>query len=362
MNGRRIGVAVAVTIVAVATVATVSAVSSRPRAASSDAPVAVGTAPVTRGTVAERLRFTGTLGFDGTYPIAHQGPPGIVTATAAAGATVGRGGVLFAVANQAVRLLYGAVPAYRDLAIGVPAGPDVRQVEENLVALGMDPGRQIVVDERFTAATAAAIRRWQKSWGWPAARRTGALPLGSVAFAPGALRVGQVQAAVGATVGPAAPVLTASSTTRVVSADIPAARQSSLHLGDQVQITVNGVAGAAPGRITRIGRAATTADPRQPSQPDQPATVTVTIAVKLPAAAANLDEAPVGVLIISASRTDVLLVPVVALLPRPAGGYQVRLAGGAYVEVEPGLFDEVSGSVEVTGALRAGQLVQVPDA
>jgi hypothetical protein len=51
---------------------------------------------------------------------------------------------------------------------------------------------------------------------------------------------------------------------------------------------------------------------------------------------------------------------VVALLPRPGGGYRVRLADGTYVEVKPGLYDEVSGAVEVSGALTVGQLVQVP--
>jgi hypothetical protein len=57
----------------------------------------------------------------------------------------------------------------------------------------------------------------------------------------------------------------------------------------------------------------------------------------------------------------VLLVPISALLARPGGGYQVRLADGSYLQVEPGLFDETAGQVEVTGAgLTAEQEVQVP--
>jgi hypothetical protein len=51
---------------------------------------------------------------------------------------------------------------------------------------------------------------------------------------------------------------------------------------------------------------------------------------------------------------------VLALLPRAGGGYQVRLAGGRGVAVTPGLFDEVTGTVEVTGDLAAGELVEVP--
>jgi peptidoglycan hydrolase-like protein with peptidoglycan-binding domain len=198
------------------------------------------------------MRFTGALGFDGAYPIAHLGQPGIVTATGQAGTTVDRGGILYAAANRPVRLLYGAVPACRDLASGVSTGPDVRELEENLVALGMDPSRRIVVDERFTAATATAVRRWQASWGWPAAQRTGALPLGSVVFAPGALRIAQVQATVGAGVGPGAPVLTATSTNRVVTADIPVARQASIRVGAGPRRTVD-AGQCMPGKPVQIG-------------------------------------------------------------------------------------------------------------
>jgi hypothetical protein len=53
-------------------------------------------------------------------------------------------------------------------------------------------------------------------------------------------------------------------------------------------------------------------------------------------------------------------VPVTALLARPGGGYQVRLASGGYVPVTPGLFDSTQGTVEVTGDLTVGQQVQVP--
>jgi hypothetical protein len=66
------------------------------------------------------------------------------------------------------------------------------------------------------------------------------------------------------------------------------------------------------------------------------------------------------VYITTASKRNMLLVPVLALLPRAGGGYQVRPAGGGYVPVTPGLFDEVTGTVEVAGNLTPGQLVQVP--
>ena len=58
----------------------------------------------------------------------------------------------------------------------------------------------------------------------------------------------------------------------------------------------------------------------------------------------------------------VLAVPVTALLAAPGGGYAVELDTGAphpLVPVTLGLFDDLSGLVQVTGALHAGQTVVV---
>jgi hypothetical protein len=56
----------------------------------------------------------------------------------------------------------------------------------------------------------------------------------------------------------------------------------------------------------------------------------------------------------------VLLAPIVALLARPGGGYQVRLTGGALARVELGRFDESTGRVEIVSGLTEGQSVEVP--
>ena len=67
------------------------------------------------------------------------------------------------------------------------------------------------------------------------------------------------------------------------------------------------------------------------------------------------------VAIVSARHAGVLLVPVTALLARPGGGYQVRLADRSFVQVQPGLFDDSTGSVEVSGSgLHEGLQVEVP--
>jgi hypothetical protein len=347
------------------------AVTAQPRADAGAGPaVPTRFVAVTRGTVTERVQLGGTLGFDGSYPVVNQFAPGVLTAAAEPGATVSRGGSLYAVDNRSVRLLYGTTPAYRAFTAGMPDGPDVAELEADLVALGFDPFHDITVDSRFTWATVAAIRRWQAAWGWPVWQRTGQLDAGEVVFLPGPVRVAQVQATVGARVAPDAPVLATTSTNRVVTAHVTTDRQALVHLGDQVLVTLPSVA-PIPGTVTRIGRVASaptgsggpggSGGGGSGGPPTGPVTIPVTIAIQPPPGAADLDQAPVQVAVTSARHTGVLLVPVTALLARPGGGYQVRLADRTFVEVQPGLFDDSSGQVEVAGTgLGEGQQVEVP--
>jgi peptidoglycan hydrolase-like protein with peptidoglycan-binding domain len=278
----------------------------------------------------------------------------VLTSVAPPGTTVNRGGVLFGVADQPVRLLLGAIPAYREIGAGMADGPDVRQLERGLAALGLDPGHHIVVDNHFTSATQAAIKRWQAAWGWPASRRTGRLPLGQIAFLPVPVRVSGVQAAPGTAIGPNSPVLTATSTRQVVTAQVATDRQAAIRPGAQVLVTLpDGT--TAPGTVRAVGTA--------PSQGtgDAPPTVPVTIVVRLPDGTRPMDQTPVQVGITTATHDRVLRVPVAALLARPGGGYEVRRDSGELVAVEPGLYDDATRLVEVTGAgLAEGQLVEVP--
>ncbi len=168
--GRRVGVTATVAVLAAGALGVGREVLGRAPQAQPQALVSTGTAQVTRGTVTESVQVPGELGYDGASTIGYQGPPGVLTSVAPVGSTVDRGGALYAVANQSVRLLLGAVPAYRGFAEGMSDGPDVAELEQNLAALGMQPG---TVDQHFTASTAAAIRRWQATWGLPVAQRTG---------------------------------------------------------------------------------------------------------------------------------------------------------------------------------------------
>jgi len=101
------------------------------------------------------------------------------------------------------------------------------------------------------------------------------------------------------------------------------------------------------------------------------AAITVTVRLTHPAAAGTLDQAPVTVYVTTArSPGPVLAVPVAALLAQAArdgvaaGGYAVEVIGAGHtrrlVPVTPGIFDDTSGMVQVTGALAPGEQVVVP--
>src|SRR5262249_49752902 len=196
--------------------------------------------------------------------------------------------------------------------------------------------------------------------------RTGELPLGSVVFEPGAVRVTTVTPTLGATVQ-AGPVLGITSTARQVTIALDAAQQSDVKVGDPVTITLPDNS-TTPGRVSYVGTVATV-----PSSSDQPGggggsgnpTIEVDVTPTHPAATGRLDQAPVNVSITTGSVANALVVPVNALLALAGGGYAVEEVGadGGHhlVGVQLGLFDDADGMVQVSGSgLAGGQRVVGP--
>ena len=353
-----------------------------PGAAQSDPEPATGTAEVTRSDVVERQLVPGTLGYgDGSPVVAQarggaggsspaaggQSQGGILTRLPAPGTVLTRGRALYEVDGHPVPLWYGARPAWRAFHPGMADGPDVRQFEDNLVALGFDPGRAITVDRHFGPATAAAVRRWQRTAGVP---RTGAVALGEVVFLPGPVRVAAVAATVGAPLQAGTPVLTATPARPLVTVALDPNLQQLVRRGNRVQVTLpNGR--TTPGTVTAVGRAAvlpTTQAGQDSGQQGQggggEATIRVTVRLADARAAGGLDQAPVQVAVTTQAHRDVLTVPIAALLARAGGGYAVVAVSGGdrrRVPVRTGLFDETGGLVEVAGAgLAEGTTVEVP--
>jgi Putative peptidoglycan binding domain len=136
-------------------------------------PAATGSAMVVRTDLASMIQVSGALGFAGSSTIVNQRPGTAYTALPAPGATIRRGQALYEVDGTPVTLFYGTRPPWRALYAGVVPGPDVAQLDRNLVALGYGAG--LTVSDDFTAATAGAVARWQAVRGLPV---TGTVPLG----------------------------------------------------------------------------------------------------------------------------------------------------------------------------------------
>jgi peptidoglycan hydrolase-like protein with peptidoglycan-binding domain len=325
-----------------------------PAPAASGAAVPVRTARIVRADVAARQIVPGTLGYRGSYSVVNELPGGITTWVPSPGSVVRRGQVLYRVADQPAVLMIGPVPAWRSFQIGMAPGPDVRELEANLVALGFDPGQAITVNGQFTWATAAAIERWQLRLGLA---QTGTIPLGQIVFVPFTARVALVTATRGTPVAPGSPVLQVTSTRPTVSVALPVG-QATVRPGDHVIVTLPDGTTTITGIIAAVGRVATGASPGSPG----PATIAVTVRLARNGALAGLDQAPVQVTITEQEHPGVLAVPVTALLARPGGGYAVQLASPPrrLIAVTTGLFDDATGLVEVSGpGLTAGLPVEV---
>jgi Putative peptidoglycan binding domain len=335
--------------------------STNTASASSDNAASIALATVTKRSLSQTTSVNGTLGYAGSYTVPGQ-LTGTITALPGVGQVVDQGQVLYRVDGYPVVLLYGSTPAYRTLAEGATAadlaGADVAELNQALVALGyasranLDPS-----SDEFSWATKAGVEKLQAHLG---VDQSGVLDLGQVVFLPTAARVTNVQATLGGHAG--TPVLTATSTTRQVSVNLNANRQSQVKTGDSVTITLPD-GRTTPGAVASVGTVATA--PTSTDGTNTAPTVAMAITPTRPQDTGSLDQAPVQVAITTATVADVLTVPVNALLALSGGGYAVEVADpdGTHhlVAVTLGIFDDAAGLAQVSGSgLTAGQHVVVP--
>lgn len=331
---------------------------SRP-AATTTAGTTTGTARVVRTDVAQRQQVAGTLGHAGAYNVIAGGGEGVVTRLPPLGTIVRRGRPAYEVDGRPVPLLYGARPVWRSFGLGMTDGTDVRQLERNLTALGYGAG--LTADRHFSFSTYLAVRRWQKDAHLPV---TGEMPLGQIVFVPGPIRVAAYDVKVGLPLH-AGLVEHGTRDMPAVTMQLDPALSPAVHEGDPVVVTMPD-GRAKDGRISDVGAVAVTPPPTDGGGGGGPVQSLVPVTIELPGAGRTLDQAQVQVSIVSGAHRDVLAVPIVALLARPGGTYEVVTVSGGVrrpVPVQPGLFDQQAGLVEVAGAgLSEGQDVEVPDA
>jgi HlyD family secretion protein len=334
----------------------------------SDNAYPTSTVTVTRQSLSSEIPVNATLGYAGSYNVVNQAS-GILIQLPQAGKVISEGQVLYEVGGRPVVVLYGSTPAYRSLSAGTNngvTGPDVRELNADLVAMGYASGSEIPAGSAvFSNWTTLGVEKLQSALGVSA---NGTLSLGEAVFLPNAARITSVSATLGASTPAGQAIMSATSTTRLVTVDLDSAQQSEVAVGDHVTITLPNNE-TTPGVVTSVGKVATSSSSNS-SNLDGPsssgaATITVLVTPTDPAATGTWDQAQVTVNITTASVHDAMVVPVDALLALSGGGYAVEAVGtnGVHhlVPVTLGIFDDAEGLVQVSGyELSAGTPVVVP--
>ena len=270
-------------------------------------------------------------------------------------------------------------------------GADVGELTAALIDLGFGSG--LAQSNHYSSATEAAVERWQSAVGLPA---TGEILVGEVVFEPGPIRVTSVTPSVGSAVGGeggsaggagggggGGTVLTATSTTPIVTVNLDVSQEYLVKPGDTVTVVLPDGTTSVGGHVKSVGNVATCPSGGTGSGTGAPAgsssagtstcssggsgtnsgpTVPVTIALDSTPPGATLDEAPVNVDITTQTASNVLAVPVNALLALQGGGYGVQVVTGTtshLVGVTTGLYG--NNMVQVSGSgISAGMRVEVP--
>ncbi|WP_407319664.1 peptidoglycan-binding domain-containing protein [Isoptericola halotolerans] len=270
---------------------------------------------------------------------AEEIPPpaaGTYTRLPAPGDVVKAGEELYRIDEQAVYAMPGKVPVYRVLEYGAE-GRDVRQLKDELRELGYELASD---DDEFDWETRQAVLQWQSDHG---REQTGRLGKEDITFLPAEVRVDEVLARTGDT-GDAVP-FTFTGNAPLVSASLTAdqARRLAAGVGDRVTLAVDGE--EVPGAVDAVVAAE-----------DGSATVFASSTTTDVPAGASVELSTVG-----ETRTDVLIVPVVAVVVSADGHAVSVLRDDEIVDVPVVLGLLADGDVEITSDdISEGDLVVVP--
>jgi uncharacterized small protein (DUF1192 family) len=190
---RRIGAALAllVTIAVVVVIVLVTQSSTSPGNASASSQSS-GTTAVQRRNLVATDTESGTLSYSHPQTVYNR-LSGTITWLPAVGQVIHQGDALFKVNGLPVTLMNGNTPAYRDLNASDSNGPDILQLNRDLIALGYT-SEGIVADDVWQPATSAAVEVFQESVG---ESPTGSLSLGQIVFLPGSQVVSTVEGTLG---------------------------------------------------------------------------------------------------------------------------------------------------------------------
>lgn len=309
-------------------------------------PPPVGTATVVRTDLVSSVLTQGTLGYTTSPPVVNE-LVGTYTHLLPPGTVVQPGQLLYRVDNEPVVLMNGGVPAWRAFAPGMTDGPDVEQLEANLIILGEAHGLLTQPTPHYGSAAVAAVERWQAALGVPS---TGSVDLGSIVFEPTVVRIEATTVTLGqhASAGDVPYQVT----TTVRTATVPLTpNDPPVVVGDHVSIQLPS-GSTTQGQVTAIGPAPPSgASSSSSSSGSTTSTVLTVTPTDAAATGAGTGEAvQVGLTVQSAQH--VLAVPIAALVALAGGGYGLEVVGHSgqhrLVGVHTGVFAD--GDVEVSAS------------
>lgn len=308
------------------------------------------TVEVTRQTLTETAESTGTVGRGEPVELAVDGQ-GIVTWVPDHGDVLSVGDTAVRIDNRPVTLAAGTTPLYRELRLvgsserdeagnklGHQKGFDVAQLQQFLLDEGFDDDGTLEVDADFGPSTKRAVQDWQEAVGHPA---TGRVDRSQLVFIDGDSIVEQTPA-----VGQPFTALTVSEPAQTVTATVTAAKRSFFAEGTTVDIETDG--NNFEGTVT---------DATRKTNPD--GTTSYEIEISIDAELADDAEA-VDVTATKTIATDVLTVPVRALLALAEGGWAVEVRGSNGTELRRVELDQVVDTTASITGIDEGTEVLVP--
>lgn len=317
----------------------------------------MNTAEVVRRDLVETEEFSGTLGFGDPEPL-YTNTSGIVTGRLPEeGDILDIGDTLFEVNSYPVVLLRGERPMYRPYTRFMEDGPDVQQLEQALLDMGIPGAENTTIDENFTIATENLVEEWQNRLG---VEETGEIAMGFIVFIEESFRISSVNAIVGQPVAAQAAAFTTTGQHQQIVSNIDPGDAEIVNQLDRVEVELPD-GRLTPGIVSEVARVATRLTNPQTGAAGDP-TIEVIILLLDDEASSRFDAAPVTWTITKEVTPDALVVPASALIATVDGGFSVEVVhdgSTTLVPVEVGTY--VDAFVEITsGDLEVGDSVRVP--
>jgi Putative peptidoglycan binding domain len=301
---------------------------------------------------ADKRDLTRSENFDGRVGHGTQSPlklagNGTLTGLPAVGDVIEFGHQLAEVDGEPVLLLQGDRPAWRELGPNTPKGEDIRQLEAALVTMGYADPAKLIVDDKWTTETTAAVKAMQGLNGMPV---DGRLDTSEIVFSSDVVRIARIGGTLGDGAGAAG--LEVSGLDQSVQATVKSSKLDLVPVGAPVTVTMP-TGEEVDGTVDSIGASVVAEDG------------SVTFPVDITTDVLDVDDGiTVDVEVKVVSAADAIAVPAEALLALAEGGYAVEVpdtstaTGTRLVPVKIGEFAD--GWVQVTGDVKSGDQVVVP--